>query len=616
MAENSLLRPMDEQAEFVMSFVDDSREHRDPFEHVWSEVERNFLVKSFADDYNTTKYPLGEPLVTGGAASPLSAGQAILQDPETHQSLMTIAAKLVLGTMAEPGFISANHVGGEDVFKSTVARKLIEHELTLEGHFWTFVEWIVCCGIYGTSVIEGHWDYQEGPRNFRSTQQTEFGEFSTTETLMVPIYDDMRFQGVNIRHFYPDPGHTMLSRMRGAAKSFRVGRRDALARAESGLYKEEATKRAIEGDGLDENFANDLSQGDDLWGTQAKKAHPSFKEVIGFEYFGEVPWEPEDGITHRVVTVLNGETVRNKPWPRRIPFFEMKITPRPGSFYGISPGEVMRYDQDFVNVLKMMMADAVVRDVHEQPIINRNAVADIDAFRRFKADHPLVVEGDPNSAVAWNKPRSDIGASGAFYSMTKGHMREGGGALGAIQGLGLGSKRYSATEAAQTFDQAMDRPELWGQIVEREFYPPVGKYTLGMCQEMLEDGEDVQRRVGETEMPVQLGDILADFDVKFIGSRQQGSKAERLQAYREIFAASSNPMVAPLIPWIPYLRKYFEDTGAPEVSQMVGNPELIQMYLMLQQLTSPQSAGNGNGEMSSAQPNGMLPAQGFGNAQP
>jgi hypothetical protein len=606
-------KPLDDQADFVMSFVDDSQEARDPFEDIWEETELNWMVRPTADVpmATQTRYPLvgNQWEIQRSMGRP---GYSVLKDPETHQAVMTIASKLVLAAMGERGFVKTKKVGEEDLFRSETASKLLEYALRLEGHFWTFVEWVVQAGVYGTGIIEAGWHFEEGPRSFRSVGVDEGGAFASDNVFNVPIYDDVRYSSLAIRDFYPDPGHTMLSRMRGAAKGFSVDAALAKQRAEDGIYRKAATNRAIE------IRANQMAQrraqnaDEETMGTHEKVPHPDFINLTGFEYYGTVPWMPEDGITSRVITVLGGETVRSEPWARRIPFFDYRLTPRLGSFYGIGVAEVMRHDQDLADVLKMMLADSVVRSTHPPHIYNTAAVdtQTLAKLRRFSPGVPVPVNGDPANIqqAQYNPP---VAPAFQFYAGVKQQMREGSGALGAIQGLGLGSKRFSASEAALTFEQAFDRPDLWAQVFEREALPAVGKYTIGLYQENLEpDTDDLQRRVGESQFPVDLADILLDFDVEFIGSQLEGGKQQKIAAFREIVAAAANPIVAQLTPWIPLLRKWFDGIGAPEIAAMVGNPELMQLHIALTQLggANPQG-GNNNGTTPAREPIGALPAQ-------
>ena len=89
------IKPLDDQADFVMSFVDDSRKKREPMESIWDEVELNFLVRPLEDVTlrSSTRYPLDASLAM--TSTMRARSMSVLKDPETHQAVMTIVAKIV-----------------------------------------------------------------------------------------------------------------------------------------------------------------------------------------------------------------------------------------------------------------------------------------------------------------------------------------------------------------------------------------------------------------------------------------------------------------------------------------------------------------------------------------
>ena len=614
--------PMDEQADWVMSFVDHAREEMQELRDIWEETELNFLVRPRSDQpvSSMTDRPLAS-YVTEFLAGSRRGYSSVLKDPETHQEVMTIASKIVLALFPHRSpFVAASGIGFEDIFKASITSGLIQHDFRLEGQFWNALCWILSLGIYGTGIMEAFWDYREEPRSIRLLDVDPLtGERRATASILtVPVWDDPRLSCVHVRDFFPDPSQSLLSRMLGAATRFRLTARRANEMADAGIYDtEEVNKAVAHQHKLDSREQEDRS-GDQVSGTNPREAHSSFCEMRTYRYIGETPWKRSDDFTKREIVVCNGRTIRNEVWARRLPWFECKAIPRGDSFWGISPAEVIRHDQDFADTLKMMLADAVVRMTHPSPVVNKFANPDYERLRRPRPDIPIKVEGDPNGAIAWPNFNPPIGPAFEMYAGTKQQMREGSGALGAVQGLGLGSKRFSASEAQLTFNQAMDRPELFATVVEREFLPPVGRYILGLYQEFLEDDpREISRRVGETTFPVDLSDIMGDYDIEFIGSRQQ-SPQRRIEAFREIVAASANPMISGLIPWIPLLREHFRALGADEIAAMVGNPQMVQIHMLLQGLMggSGQNAmsGNQNGTTPSGPPLGALPAQLAGGA--
>ena len=70
-----------------------------------------------------------------------------------------------------------------------------------------------------------------------------------------------------------------------------------------------------------------------------------------------------------------------------------------------------------------------------------------------------------------------------------------------------------------------------GRLIEREYLPPMGRFVLNMSKEFIEDDNDLRRRIGDADGSVaKLSDILGDYDIKFIGSRVEGTRADDLAA--------------------------------------------------------------------------------------
>jgi len=606
-------RPADEQADFVLEFVHTAEKARAPFEDIWDEVEANFLVRPMHEQNlgSNTKYPFA-----GNVADfQTSSGHAILKDPETHQSVMSIIAGIVLSLYPEDGFVRGRRRGFEDIYKAKTVNGLMEYSYRLEGEFLANIEWLMGAGIYGTGIGEEYWDYIEEPRNLRSIEfNPELGqELSESQTLTVPVYDDPRFEAFSIRDFFPDTGKHTVGRMRGAVRRFKIMASDAMEKAEAGIYEKKQVEAAIDSARSNESKDHRNAISDETGLYHDADAHPDFLEMTGFRYCGAVPFKSEDGFMRREVVVINGETVRSEVWARRLPWFECKITPRLGSFYGISPGELIRYDQDYVDFLKMMMADSVARMVHPPLIYDRNAEVNQAKLRAWKPGVPIAAtRTDAVQQVPYNPPLAD---GFAMYAQVKTQMREGPGSLNANQGIGLGSKRFSASEALGTFERAGARPEMFNRVLEQEYMPPRGKYRFKLYGEFLEDTEDLALRIGESETTVALADILEDYDIAFVGSRNESTREQEMQMLQQIIPLASTPF-APLIPWLPLFRKLFDKMGLHEIAAMVGNEQLTQLNVALTTMAGPQGlSGNGNGTTPRSDPVGALPAQLFGGPQ-
>ena len=601
-----------------MEHVDLAAEQRQVFEPIWDEAEANWLVRPLHEQSlsTNTRYPVAGNLRDFQGFG----GRTILKDPETHQSVMSIIASIILTVFPEDQFIKAKGKGFEDIHRGKSAAGLIQYFSKLEGHYYSFFEWLLGAGIEGTGIGECFWDYVEQPRTFRTIDADPITgeEFSDTQILTAPVWDDPRFETFDIRDFFPDTGVHQLHRMKGAARRFRITSQMAMQRAEAEIYKKPAVEEAIERRSEEDQKAEneyDPSHDEETDLNPRHSSHPDFLEMTGFRYCGEVPFKSKDGFMRREIVVLNGETVRSEVWPRRLPWFDCKITPRKGSFYGVSPAELIRFDQDFADTLKMMLADAVVRAVHPPNIYDRNAEVDVAKLRRFDPDVPIGANRvDAVQQVPYNPP---VAPAFSMYAGIKQQMREGGSATNEAQGIGFtGGVPRSASAALGQFERAGVRPEMFNRVMEREYLPPLGKYGLGLYQEFLEDTEDLANRIGESETTVALADILLDFDIEFIGSRVDSTREQELQQFREIIAASANPIVAQIVPWVDLFRRYFDRLGQHELAAQVANPQMMQLHLLLTQLAGPnQLGGNNNGETPSTPSPGTLPAQAFGGPQ-
>jgi hypothetical protein len=240
-------KPVDEQSSYVMQFVEESREQKDDLEEIWDEVEENFLVRSPAEaEFRSTRHPLIDPT---DRRQHFAQNFSTLKDPETHQQLMTLAAKLMLALFPEDSFVQTKAVGFEDTFKSSTANKLLQHAHSLPGHYSAMLEYVLSILAYGTGIVETFWDFVERPRTEQVPSVNPFtGEITfAPQTLIQTIWDDPRVRPVNVRDFFNDPGASSILESRGAAVRFRLTADEAMDRAENGLYRMADTKEAIRG---------------------------------------------------------------------------------------------------------------------------------------------------------------------------------------------------------------------------------------------------------------------------------------------------------------------------------------------------------------------------------
>ena len=337
---------------------------------------------------------------------------------------------------------------------------------------------------------------------------------------------------------------------------------------------------------------------------------PAFGDMVGYEYSGEVAYS--SGSKRERVTILNGSVVRIEPYDDYyLPFHSFTINPVQGRFYGISPAEVVRSDQSFADAIKILLAEAVIRQVHPPIAYDSDADFDVAKLREWKADLPIAVRGGP-SAIGTLRYDANVQSGFAMLSGLKLSIQEASGALGGIQGEN-GPDRESATGASQRIQMALDRPELAGMLLESDTLPCLASSLLRLNQRYLADTEDLKKRIGEQPEPAWIGDIMGDFDVTFFGSRQSTSRQQKLQSYDRLTAmASAIPNLMVQIPWDQIAREMVGDLlDLPDVAAKMQDPATVMQNMAMSQMLGP-GAANGNGQATAPEPVGMIPAQAGG----
>jgi hypothetical protein len=605
--------------EFAMSFVAASEKYRQQYIERWREAVSNFIVEPYNAD-SSTRSPYSRSRSYGSSANPLD--NIVLKDPETHKAIMTFASSLVKSVLGDRDkqYVKAKPRGYEDApQKAPTVSALLRYSFGLPGHFRTFVEAIVDMLLFGTSIIEVNWCYEQREMPVREVTSELGVETSQFIRLPVPVYDDVKLTVLDINDFYPDPMRYRIQDMVGAAKKFKMNAIEANYKAESGIYDKAAVARAISdiGKGQSNVVADSFRAGLDQPTTDAGMS--DFREMIGYEYWGNVPWIDDAGSSRRVITVLNNVVVRDEPYPLgdpALPFHTMIINPVQGRFYGISPAEVIRYDQDLADGIKKLLAKAIIRQVHPPIVVDPDSVdpQDLPLLRAWKADQVIPVRGGPSGAgvLPYN---ANVQNGFAMLMALKDSMQQASGALGAIQGED-GPDREAATVGAARIQGAMSRPELAAMVLESECFPPIAGAILRRYQQFLPDTEALKLRVGEQPDPIWIGDIMGDFDVEFVGSRLMATKQEKLQSYDRLVAlATAIPPLMMQIPWEMIGRDVVGDLlELPEVAAQMADPRTLMMNLMIQQAAGGQTGGPANnGVAQASEPAGMLPAQAAGN---
>jgi hypothetical protein len=615
--------------DFVMGFVSHSRRYKSQFVDTWTEVLLNFIVEPY--DYQSNR-SVDRPYVAGqrrsgyyynGRATPgATTSEIVLKDGETHKAIMSYAAHLVLSMLGDRKgeYVKAHPVGYEDAKgKARTVTKLMRYNFARPGTFRSMVSAVIDMLLFGTSVVKTPWKYKEREMPVREIFTDEDGfevdEFVRTK---VEAYNDVCLKAVDVQDFFPDPGETSICDMVGVAEKMRFNEMQARSMAEDRRWKASAVTRAIHnhqkaespGGSRKSHHEDEFREGIDQ--PYDKGPNEQFNPMIAFQYHGDVPWEDE-GSSRRRITVLNGEIVEDKPYPLadpNLPYHELTINPMTGRFYGVSPAEIIRFDQDLMDAVKGLSAEAVIRQVHPPIAFDEDSGIDVAHLRRWSPDMPIPIRGGPKSVGTL---RYDASVFTGFAQMaeTKTSMQETAGANSAFQAQGLGSSRASATQANFQQQQALGRPELAAAVLEKECMPSIAQGMLRRDQQFL-TSEDLTLRVGEDPQAVWIGDIMGEFDIQFIGSRMAMTRQEKLQAYDRLASMTAAiPAAQAMVPWQMMLRNLIGDVlELPEVAAQIGNPDDMMRNLIIQMLSGQgQGAGNGNATVPGAEPAGALPGQ-------
>jgi hypothetical protein len=187
-------------------------------------------------------------------------------------------------------------------------------------------------------------------------------------------------------------------------------------------------------------------------------------------------------------------------------------------------------------------------------------------------------------------------------------IQRNSGAQGAIAGYTGLFNRASAAEYQGTVQGAMDRPEWMAQLLEKDSLPRLGKGILRMCQMFLPDTTALTMRVGLRPEPVSIEDIHGDFDIDFIGTRNNQSLQARLASFDRVIALMQTPMGMKL-PADEMIVQFLEDNGHDEAAQEIGDPEV-----MFENALMSQMQGGGGIPSQPSMPGGGAPSMTTGGA--
>jgi hypothetical protein len=604
---SDLVYDLESRATFVMNVVRAAEVARDDYLPRWEESWQNYLVlpRGEAALRGRTDDPLGR---SSGSHFPRRAGRLQLKDPESHQIVEALLAETLTQLFPDDGYVKAKPTGGEDFPLAQGTNKIIEHVLGLPRHRRVLYQWLKDAFITGTGVAFGDWDFEEDFEIVRTIAEVGALSVSQFSRVLTTVMDDVRLDNVDLTEFYPVPGADNFDDLKGAARRVELFANDLEKQAkEAGpddgwnadLLSEAVTRGFQPKNATTENFKTSMIE------DEQDQPMPEFQPVTAYEYWGEVPWagtadDPIDGGSkRRRLLVVNGDLVREQDWPlkrKRLPFFDFTINPLTGRLYGLSPLEVIRFDQDFADVLKNMLAQAVVKSVNPPHVINVHQGVSPAKVAAFRQDVPITVEGDVRTAFNQAPYAPPIQQADAILQgMIKPNMKEAAGAQGAVQGQGLGSKRFSASEAQMQGRSQFARPNMIAQLIEGVSLPPLGAFIIDQYALNAEDNQALRERFGE-DFEVSLQELQMKHNVRFVGGRREHDKLSKASAMERFLSVVAQiPEIRAEVPWSEFVKIYAKAIDLGDLVALIGANETLQQNVQMQSLLSQFSDGGRQG---------------------
>jgi len=598
------------RARFIMNVVRAAELARDDFLPRWRESWANYLVlpNHEQDRYGRTDNPLARNLGIGQSTGQ-RFGRAVLKDPESHQIVESLLAETMTQLFPDDGFVRARPTGGEDVELAEGANVIIEQTLGSPRHKRITYQWVKDAFITGTGVIFGDWEFEMDFEIVRTISEVSGFTISDFTRALTVIKDNVRLDNVDLSDFYPVPGADNFDDLKGAVRRVELDGRELIRQAED-ADEADGWDLPVLQDAVEAGFSgsSEESPEDFKWYMNEDiddEPMADFKPLIGFEYWGEAPWagddeDPiEDGSRRRRVLIINGMEVRHQDWPlkrARLPFFDITINPMTGRLYGLSPLEVIRFDQDFADVLKQMLAVAVVKSVNPPHIANVHQGVNMAKLKAFRGDVPITVEGDVRTAIAQVPYLPPIQqAQDVYQNMITPQMQKGAGAKGVVQGDSLGSKRFSASEAQTQSRGQFARPNMIAQLIEGSSLPPLGAFIMDQNALNVETNESLRVMYGE-DFPTTLQAMQSKFDIRFLGARREHDKLSKAAAMERFLSVVAQvPEIRAQVPWKEFIKLYTKAIDLPELVALIGRSDVLKENVGLQKVLAEFQDGGRQG---------------------
>lgn len=545
--------------DFVLDFVSKAtevNEERIPF---WDEAQDNYFVTPTGQG---TKFIVSDTLMSNlplaFRANARHPRRSTLKDPELHQIIETLTAQAIGLLLNQRDYIQVVPVGADDYEKARILGRILTAILEQPGWYRTHYQLIKNAFIYGTAIVELSWEKRSRSQMTRIPQFDQLGRLLgyRTEPRDVVYKDAPLFREVDRYNFYPDPSGTRIQHdMCGVAKRFDLTKYAVQELARAGTYHyTDSVRRALESASGSRKSSR---MGGQMRFPDAPKDIPDdFGRLVGYEYWGKVPYKTQDGATNRVITVLEDQTVRSHINPYidgRIPFKEIVVNPVAGRFDGLAPTEVLRFLQDSADSMLMALTDAANLAVRPSIVVGTAFGGDPDEITRREE---LINARNPDAVKPLPVDLNALQFAGMELFRRKASMRETSGS-NAQQLLSSEGGDRTATAASELVRLTSQRVELMVQLMERDDYPWIGQTLHSRLKQFLPPGGGRALFQGES-MRFTLDQIDFEADVRFIGSRHNLTPFQIFSQYQTMASVlGTNPALAVTAPEI--LIRMFRD---------------------------------------------------------
>jgi hypothetical protein len=537
--------------DFVLECVERADPKKQKFVPIWDEVLENFFMTSprgrdVDPNFGSSRSQFGWLASEQG----VQAQGAMLRDPETHQVIENLSIQTTRLVLGPSRYMTARPVGIESPEKAEQLTNVLLAVNSAPGRYRTYLELIKEGFLLGTGVAEIPFEIRSRQQLVRVPKLTSGFVTGFTDEPREVVY--RRGPGLRIVDLYDiwvDPHGTRLNDdMLYIVKRFQTTEQQARELVRRGTYDREATERAI-------SIAKGR-KGGRLPKDDTTKRFEQFSQVAryggmtGFECWAETPHKHRDGARNRVITLLEGEVVRSHINPYldgMFPFVDFVTNPVMGRWYGMSPGEVVRFLQDATNHFLMAMTDAANMAIRSPLLVGHAFQGDLD---RLQNRGPLdnIVCANPDAVKPLQTDLNTLQYAGLHYLQRITRIREATGAVpGGVQPIQPQGEQ-TATQFRGVAELASERVVFMANLLERDAFPRVARmFHSRLRQFMPEQGMIAQ--LGSEQFVFRPEDIDFDAEFEFTGSTTGRSAAQTLQTTTAALTAlMANPdalLVAP-----------------------------------------------------------------------